>query len=396
MKKKEYRLANALIIGLVLFFATLTIMLSSNTSLKDFFKQFTASNSNSDSTDRDLLIGRCSDKQPLEVASTDPYSIKLQAYQNACRSFVTDQMMIFTIFPQDSEAAQDLANQVADTLISFRRSKIKPIVVVEPYVRDEAMSYRRYINGEYDQFVGEFFRILKDRGLSDENMGTWVPFPESNTPSWDNKDTEPRDFSTVVNKYLRAMRVSFPEAKGSILLNATTYEPNDLEYENGDYISLLSYAQNIDKDLIDSVGIQGFPWVSRANQARREIFRASEFLQPDYAIELAKELRTRNIWFNTGTFLSKYTNNPEQKVTISSNDRKAILNGILEEANKVRLLQQNEYRVSINIFAEDKSDTKEATDWSYLSDPSSQKILEDFLRSANENEVGISFYDKSK
>jgi hypothetical protein len=46
-------------------------------------------------------------------------------------------------------------------------------------------------------------------------METWVPFPESNTPSWNNKDTEPKDFASCVNKYLATVKHYFPAAKGS-------------------------------------------------------------------------------------------------------------------------------------------------------------------------------------
>src|SRR5690606_15193158 len=109
----------------------------------------------------------------------------------------------------------------------------------------------------------------------------------------------------------------FPRAKGSVLLNATTYDPNDLEWNNGNYINLNQYLIGIERNLVDSVGIQGFPWVSDAQKERKQIFDASEFLQPDIAIAAAQELRTRNIWFNTGSFGSKYTNDSERIVYVN-------------------------------------------------------------------------------
>ncbi len=396
MNKKEYRIANVLIIAIMIFFAILAISLSSNLSLKDLIAQTFNGLLGKSSPDDTAIASRCSNKPALNISSPDLYLRKLQQYQNTCQSFVTDRLMIFTLFPQDSASAATLADNVAGTLLAFQQSGVNPLIIAEPYIHDGPMSYRRYMNGEYDQYVREFFENLQQKGITSDSIGTWVPFPESNTPSWDNKDTEPKDFSTVVNKYLRTLRAIFPTAKGSILLNATTYEPTDLEYADGNYLSLVSYVQDIDKRLVSSVGIQGFPWVSRANQNRREIFRASEFLQPDYAIEAARELRTRDIWFNTGSFAAKYTNAPEQLASINANDRKAILEGILQEAQKIRQLQQNEYRVSINLFAEDKSGSTEATDWSYLNDPSTQKILKEFLSAANQADIPVWIYDKDK
>jgi hypothetical protein len=255
------------------------------------------------------------------------------------------------------------------------------------------MSYQEYLRGTYDPAVGVFFNALAAEGVTEDMMGIWVPFPESNTPSWNNKDTEPSDFGLVVNKYLGALKKQFPKAEGSILLNATTYEPTDTEYENGDYISLVPYIQNIDKKLVSSIGIQGFPWVSRATAQRREIFRAAEFLQVDRAIEAAQELRTRDIWFNTGSFASKYTLNPKEQVDIVPADRKAILEGILEELKRVRTFQQNEYRVFVNIFAEDKSKKQEATNWSYFMNEDNKEVFRDFVTQLRTANINLAIYD---
>ena len=258
------------------------------------------------------------------------------------------------------------------------------------------MSYKTYLNGNYDTGMDRFFQQLKSQGVTSEMMGTWVPFPESNTPSWNNKDTEPKDFASCVNKYLSVMKKYFPQAKGSVLLNATTYLPTDAGWENGDYISLSEYVDHLDKSLVTSFGIQGFPWVSNAQQTKRTIFRASEFLQSDLAIGAAQVLRTRDIWINTGTFASKYTNDPAKTVHLSLNERKAILEDILTVAKNIRDYQQNEYRVSINLFSEDKSNTNEATDWSYLGDTDSTVVLKDFLSQANQADMPVSLYDKAK
>jgi hypothetical protein len=339
----------------------------------------------------------CSNKPPLKInADDEPHLKRLGDYQNMCSSFVTNRMMIFTGFSGDRQAAATNAADMAARLKNFNKAGVEPIVIAEPYVGDEAMSFKTYLTGAYDEGMEHYFRLLKEAGVTDDMMGMWVPFPEPNTPSWNNKDTEPHDFALCVNKYLSLLKKYFPGAEGSVLLNATTHEPDDIGWENGDYISLSPYVDAIDRNLVQSVGIQGFPWMTNAQQRKRTIFDAGEFLQTDLAIGAAQVLRTKDIWINTGTFASKYTNDASKTVHLSINERKTLLNDILQAAIDVREYQQNEYRVSINLFSEDKSDANEATDWSYFQDVESQGVLKEFLMRANEAEIPISLYDKAK
>jgi hypothetical protein len=399
MKRKEFLIVNAAIIGIVVFFGLLTLGLSVNDNLASLARGIFRGK---DVTAQKQAVAdttpQCGKQSALNLTAfaADPHLNKLQEYQAMCSSQVTNRLMIFTAFSADKAAARRDAEAMVAKLKTFKDAGVSPIVIAEPYVGDETMSYFGYLAGVYDSGVDEYFRLLKAAGITDEMLGLWVPFPESNTPAWNNKGTEPRDYALAVNKYLSTLRKHFPKAKTSILLNATTYDPNDLEYENGDYISLTPYLEDIQKDLVDSVGIQGFPWVSRANQTRREIFRASEFLQPELAIEAARELRTRDIWFNTGTFAAKYTQVPEQRVTITQAERKAILKDILTTAKSTENYQQNEYRVFINLFSEDKSATQEATDWSYFQDNESKSVLREFLAKAAELNLPVALYDKSK
>lgn len=389
MKKKELIVVNCFILALLALGGVMTFNLSINKSI---------ANTGTTHVDKsEEQTSKCSNKQPLAISSTDdPYLQALANYQKACDSFVTNTLMVFTGFSGDEATADENAKDISQKLKKFHQAGVTPIVIAEPYVGADLMSYKAYLQGDYDAGMEHFFQQLKALGVTDEMMGTWVPFPESNTPSWNNKDTEPKDFALCVNKYLGKMKQYFPQAKGSVLLNATTYLPTDSGWENGDYISLAEYVDQLDKNLVTSFGIQGFPWVSNAQQTKRTIFKASEFLQPDLAIGAAQILRTRDIWINSGTFASKYTNDPSKTVHLSLNERKAILEDILTTAENIRDYQQNEYRVSINLFSENKSSTTEATDWSYLQDVDSTTVLKDFLAQADEAGMPVSLYDKVK
>lgn len=393
MKKRELIIVNAFLAVLIISFGWLAFKLSVNQSPLDGL----TSAKPSIEKEKESQVGNCNNKAPLNLATeSDPHLKRLSTYQKACNSFVTDKLMVFTGFSGNPAEADANAGQMAEKLKAFSKSGVTPIVIAEPYVGNQAMSYKVYLAGSYDAGMDQYFKKLKELGVTDAMMGMWVPFPESNTPSWNNKDTEPRDFALCVNKYLGKMKQYFPGAKGSVLLNATTYEPSDTGWENGNYIGFTDYVGMLDKNLVTSFGIQGFPWVSNAQQVKRTIFKASEFLQPDLAIGAAQTLRTRDIWINTGTFASKYTQDPAKTVHLSINERKALLNGILEVAQNIRDYQQNQYRVTINLFSEDKSDTNEQTDWSYFQDENSTTILKEFLVKANELSMPVALYDKSK
>lgn len=394
MKKREYLIANGLIILGVIIYCAITFGIFSKLSPRDILnqriEQIIVGNKSSET--KELT---CSNKEKLPIESDDKHLQALIEYQERCGSFATDTLMFFTDFPYDLTSADEKSTLVARKLNEFSSNRIKPLVIIEPYVGDKEMEYRDFLNGKYDVSLEQYFALLKSKGVTESMMGTWVPFPESNTPNWANKDTEPNDFSLVVNKYLRIMKKYFPQAEASILLSAITYEPTDINWENGDYISLDPYTSNLDRNLINSIGIQGFPWVPSATKSKiPSILRATEFLQPDIAISAAQELRTRDIWINTGSFYAKYTTDPSERVFLTLSDRKAILEGILEVANYIKSYQLNEYRVKINLFSEDKSEYIEATDWSYFQDQDSVNLLKEFLSAAEESSIQVSLFDQ--
>lgn len=401
MKNREFIITNLMLVLVGIIFAYWTFNANSNKSIIDIIEdrvkiQLLQQNvGNIYIQTQSKASSKCVNKPKIEIITNNDQNLnKLLALQDICDSYVTDTLMLFTQFPANNTEGYSMALEMADKLRLYHENGIKPIVIVEPYITSGLMEYRDYINGRYDTAVRTYFTSLKNEGITDEMMGTWVPFPESNTPNWANKDTKPSDFPIVVNKYLKVYESMFPNALGSILLNATTYDPNDLEWNNGDYIYLNQYLIDIDHNLVDSIGIQGFPWVTNAQKERKQVFNANEFLQPDIAISAAQELRTRNIWFNTGSFRAKYTNDPEKIVYVNQNDQKAILFGILDTALYVKNYQQNEYRVTINIFSKDKSDYEEATDWSYNKNPLSQEIFKEFVSKASYLNIPISLYDQ--
>lgn len=341
-------------------------------------------------------LDNCGGGETVDLTTAShPILNKLDEYQDVCRSFVTSKMMIFTETPTTRERAEELAKNLSRELKQFSIAGITPLVVAEPTDGATQISFSEFNTGKYNEVLDRYFQVFKEEGLSDEEMGTWVPFPEANVPYWNHDEALPEDFGENVNIYLTALQTHFPEAEGSILLNSVTYNPEDEEWANGNYESLIPFVVNLDRSKISSIGVQGFPWVSptNPNQPRVELFTANRFLGVDFAMQMGQYLNVYDIWFNTGTFGERYTDDPARLATVSVAERKTIQNDIVLELARAR---DQRFRVEVNIFAEDKSNTPEATNWSYIENEEGQSLFRELASSLNSERIPLSLYDITK
>jgi len=340
---------------------------------------------------------KCSNKEKIDLSqSSDPHLVQLAKYQNICDSQVTEQVMIFTDMPKDNNVAIEDAKKMADTLKEFDKYNIKPIVIIEPVTDWGLIDFSEFGSGFYDNWIYTYFYQLKKEGITDEMMGLWVPFPEANLPYWNHANATPADFSAIVNRYLKAMKYYFPNTKGGILLNSATYEVDDFEWANGEYVSLLQYVEGLDKNLVDSMGMQGFPWVPSKNREEGAVLDPQEFLNSELVSEAADKLETKEIWLNTGTFATKYTLDEELLSTVNVQKRVDILDGIISESLE---LKKKGYDVTINIFAQDKSQVAEATNWSYLKESFGASLEDEtafiqFVNKLYKNNLQLAIFDR--
>lgn len=327
-------------------------------------------------------------------SASDLRLAKLAEYETICNSQFADKMMIFTNMPKDDDEAREAAQKMAKTLKEFEQHQLVPLVIVEPQTSWGLIDFDEYKTGFYDPWITTYFKELKKAGVTNKNIGYWVPFPEANLPYWNRKNATPADFAIIVNKYLKIGKAEFKDMHGSVLLNSATYESDDFDWERGDYTSLVPYVEGLDKSLISSFGLQGFPWSPPANRNGNGIYDAREFLNADLAIEAAKKIGVNEIWFNSGTFATKYAQDDSRKVNISAQKRKDVAIG---EINEIKRARDKGYKVWFNIFAEDKSNVAEATNWSYIftSDTSKehQVVFTDIASSLTQEKIPISLYE---
>ena len=323
-----------------------------------------------------------------------PSMATLAVYQRACHSFVSDTMMIFTSMPPDLTSAKTYADNDAKTLKAFAKSHVRPLVIAEPSdIAGTNLDYGLFANGSYNPQITAYFAELKSQGLTDAELGIWNPFPEANLPYWANN--QPQFFAPAINNYLGILRQYFPNAQTSIMLNSATYQTTDFDWASGEYDSLLPYVKGITPGLIDYAGLQGFPWVSPQGGSGA-ILNAAEFLDPSLLGEMADALKIKKVWFNTGTFATKYALDPAQVVSMTPERRAAVLQTVDTQA---LALQKQGYQVAVNIFAQDKSQDSEETDWSYWHDdqPFHSKaapVITDFVNQLYQQKINFWLFDR--
>lgn len=394
MNHKSIIFYTLIFLGLTLFGISLTLNALTNVNLLNLMSNRHQTNQ------QQLQIAHttCSDLgaiQGLDKA-TNPMLKKLATYQQACGSFVAGRFMIFTDMPKDNNEAANMAANMATQLKEFHAYQITPIVIVEPTASWGLIDFREFKAGLYTDWLRSYFLALRNQGIGAEEMGIWVPFPEPNAPLWNREGFAPEEFGQLVNIYASQLKAVFPTTEVSLLFNSTSYDALDVEYANGEYASFLPWLQTIKPGMVDSFGIQGFPWLPRATTPGAGITNPNEFLNPRLLTEAANQLNTKKVWLNTGTFYSKYTQNSDQTIFVPASDRKAIASGIAKLAEQ---LKNQDYQIWVNIFAEDKSETAEATDWSYWKNPTDtdnphRTVFMDFIRKLHQAEIPVSLFDQ--
>ncbi|MGH7156975.1 MAG: hypothetical protein ACREGG_02605 [Candidatus Saccharimonadales bacterium] len=330
-----------------------------------------------------------SSSPPTSPAPTSSSSLSLQQLAELEQIYnggSVNRVMKFTDIPDSTKGAQSQAVSMASTLDQFASKGISPLVVMEP-VSDSSgnpVDFQAYRNGAYDSILSTYFQTLKGHGISDAMMGMWVYFPEANLPEWGPVDQS--DFAPNVVRTAQLQKQYFPNSLSSIMLDAESYPAGSTSWSSGSYVSLAPFINGIPSGLIDSFGLQGFPWVPAANvSGQASSLNPAVYLNSSLAAAAAKQLGVSQIWLNTGTFAASYTNNPSQTVNMTAAQRQAILNGVLQQATD---LKSAGFGVAVNLFSEDKSNTSEATDLSYQTSDA-QAVLKNFASQLQSAGIGF-------
>jgi len=394
MKKRHIICYSAIFLALSLFSFNITLSALANRNIGTLASMLTAKAASLPSPSVCTNENRIDNLSDITTAGLR----ELNQYQNICGSFVANHMMLLTSMPNSTKNAIELADSMAATLKTYSEYGVSPIVMVEPVTSWGLVDFSEYESGFYDDWISAYFKELKLQGLTDSQMGTWVPFPEANLPYWNTANTTASDFGVIVSKYLEALEGYFPNAQGSILLSSATYTDTNFSWQNENYASLLPYITNIEPGLVDSVGLQGFPWMPPEGSTAAPITNANTFLNIKQATSMADALKTKEIWFNTGTFSTAYAQSPNSIVFVDASTRLQILDSIISEAS---IAKSKGYDVSINLFAQDQSNTKEAIDWSYWHSEADESniqadAMKSFIQGVYSHGIQLSIFDNGE
>lgn len=323
-------------------------------------------------------------KTPGLAEASDSKLRKLAQYQEVCGGQPASRSSFFVPTPATVAQAHSYANDMVATLQAYARYGIAPLVFMEPAsATGTQLDLAQYQNGTYDAALNTYFADIKAAGITDSMMGMWVMLPEGNLPIW--TSVNPATFAASVTKMAQFQKKYFPASQTAVMLDSKTY-PSATSWSGGAYTSLVPYVQSIPKGLIDSFGLQGFPWATPANQSGPNLYDPKVYLHTDLAAVAARSLGVTNVWINTGTFSRQHTATAAETVTMTPVGRQALLSGAVAQAKG---LQGQGFTVSVHLFAQDKASVGEAVDWSYWQTPGDSANTDVFttfahdLRSAN-------------
>lgn len=328
------------------------------------------------------------------AASAAPELRKLAQYEQLCGGAVANRTSFFVPTPATAAQAQSSAADVAATLKAYARSGVVPLVFMEPNSpAGDQLDLARYAAGGYDSALDAYFAALQATGITGDMMGMWVLIPEGNLPVWSTVD--PNIYAAVVTKTAGFQKKYFPGSQSSIMLDSQSY-PVGSSWGDGHYVSLLPYVQNIPKGLVDSFGLQGFPWAAPANSSDASLYDPHAYLRTDFAVQAARSLGITDIWLNTGTFAEMYADDSAATVRLAPAQRQAELNEVVQLASQVKL---QGFTVAIHLFAQNKASVAEATDWSYWQtvpgDDPAAAVFTTFAHDTQAAGIPIWLYDTS-
>ncbi len=293
------------------------------------------------------------------IKSDDPQLRLLARYEQRLGHGVKSMPMVVGL-PRNAAEAERQGMAMASRLHEWSKHGIKPVVFMEPTYQSGAQANPKELHtpgfvSVVDASPGVlsvYFRTLFRAGVTDEQMGTWIPYPDPR----EGTSVSPKLFKANVTGAAQCIKAHFRGAKVGVMLNGS----NSREH-------LLKSTEDMPVGLIDSFGLQGFP--------RTPHDAASKFLNYRDAVACAKQLGVQDVWINTGTRLEHDTA-----------ERAAQLRAEFEQALAV---QDSGYKVRVNIFA-----ARHARDgnWSYTSGQGPE-LLHAAMAGAAEAGLETTFFD---
>jgi hypothetical protein len=267
---------------------------------------------------------------------------------------ITNNLMYFHELPNTSVEVTDSINSIQEKTKEFGEAGLKATIVFD---RSES---KLDINSlEYLSYIRAIFEGLKNnKDFDPANIDTIIYLPEANLPEL--LSVEPGQYNKSINDFFGISRQYFPSMNNSLLLETTTYSKDDINYSNGKRNSLEPYLKDLNKSLINRLYIQGFPYAFPFQAQGNKLLSADNYYELGLLEESYEYLGFKDIYLNTGILISTFHNSNKETLYLPKTEIEKQINTSLTFYKK---LQDKGYKVHLNIFAEDKSNSGEGRNW---------------------------------
>jgi hypothetical protein len=278
-----------------------------------------------------------------------------------------------TGMPHTLEDATKQGDAMAKRLKEYKKQGIQPTVLFEPSHNtasgnqlDLKTLNNKKNTEQYQAVMDTYFAEIQNAGVTDKDMGVWVPFPTPDVAAGKKGGvTDPELFKQNAVPVMQAIKTHFREA-----LVAVTFDP---QHDGA------AYVDGIPDGLVDIVGIQSFP--------ESPYDHPSDYLSAQSAMAAASKAGAREIWFNTGS-AAEYRQPNGSMLSASTADRADQLKGVFDEMGEA---SKKGFGVYVNIVVEDDS-KRGGSNWGY-SNPADISLMKTALADAQQVHYPVMFYD---
>jgi hypothetical protein len=267
--------------------------------------------------------------------------------------------------PRNRDEAQKQSADMVKRLQEYKRQGIQPVVFFEARQEGghETPLDLKKLNDhkhtkEYKIVMDEYFANIAQSGITDQEMGVWMPLPTPNN-SGGKKDgvVDPAIFKRNAVPVMQAIKTHFNNAEVGITLDSA--HPT-LKY-------------------VDVVGFHYYP-----NNA---IDNAAEHSLAQTAMQTASRVGAKKIMLDTGT-ASAYRQHNGSMESASVAERGAQLAGVFTQAQETI---KAGYDTFINIAVENDANSG-GSNWSYAG-PNETGLMKLGLQDAAQAGIPVTFYD---
>jgi hypothetical protein len=285
----------------------------------------------------------------------------LQRYNQMAGGNFASSIMIFSSIPVNSEEVENVSTRIAEKIKTLSASGLQAVIVVEPISASAGkLNFSDIALGKYNNDFVALFAALKAKGVTDANIGNWIIWPEPNLPDkyWNKPGFVSSNYGDMFNNFAGPLKAAFPSAQTTILMDTKSYEPDDYDYARGKAVSWAPYLNRVKKELVTTMGIQGFTWYSK--DGTDELTDPKQYLPTNLVVEAANQLGVKSVLVNTGQ-AKAYKSTTGSIVSIPEAKRRSINNQVAAQILSINNLG---FSITAILFVEDKIYT-EGVNFSY-------------------------------